>query len=978
MSCRVFISYSSKEMEFAVKVCEYLENNGIQCWIAPRNVIPGSNYATQIVSAIKSSEVLVLLASKNTNESAHVSNEVSLAFDSKKQIIPFKLQDFEFTDEYLYFLGRKHWIEAHQDMNAGMEMLKNTIFSIVPQKNEKIELQPEQKSEPVDTNTASVTNSKGSAEYSRAEIVDIITEKSLKYPYNLYRKLDTDEKYARFCVLADKLFSETTRCYKQNKLICEKIDLVNLLINQMSSGEGQCINVQGLPGSAKNMLLQLAFYKMLNNFKAGFSNYLPFYISASYYEKIPYNPEDVAGQMKDIISKELYEFFNYIENNRDVKPVLFIEAIREHYVAKVTPENIVFELWRKFGKFNRVTTVDVGLIKNRSRIRRVIPILGDVKGYSVTMNSVPIDDEVSCLAVIDAVANMYEYDIEPKDVYRVCRHLKLTTVDIFLVRLVVKEMLSTYDVSDIRLSDMYEKLALSELYGDEDKLDFVATELFDYLFDEAYNVNSIRYNGAVWSLPHKHNTYLEFLIAYYIVKKLEKCSASDDVSFFGKMLTSTANHFLGSFLCDNYALQDTLVRFVFENYSRFNIQQKSNAAYRLGRITFKNLVSKSVGFLNEEFNRLKPLVKSNNKNDRENCDNHFLFRSVCSGLLSLGQTSIMDEYLCVVVTNDIANAVSRGSTIEYFGDNYQMAAHELYYLDTDLSSGEQAIKILSSRIENSLEGNSGDFVENNLVVLLTLLQARMQNKRVVLKFNITHYVEKALHYLRVYHTLPQNIVSTKLIYYFKSVEEDFELYLKSEKFDIGPIIFNRYRNLKQIKRVQWVSHNIKEPESVSDHTFSAWMMAMMFLPEESDDEGYCKREILDMLLVHDMAEAVVGDQAIDLAEPMKELKMENDVLRKLFLKGTYPDIANLTHYYNVWTGYYSGLNINARTARDLNLLQTVYTFFEYYTMYPENFSTDEITVWVNEKANLNTELGHELFDRLITKNPDFKHIIESV
>src|SRR5699024_4252187 len=123
-----------------------------------------------------------------------------------------------------------------------------------------------------------------------------------------------------------------------------------------------------------------------------------------------------------------------------------------------------------------------------------------------------------------------------------------------------------------------------------------------------------------------------------------------------------------------------------------------------------------------------------------------------------------------------------------------------------------------------------------------------------------------------------------------------------------------YRGLKQVKRSQWAERNIEDPESISEHTYSAWLMAVLFLPEEYGTEGYSKREILDMLLVHDMAEAVVGDQTISLNEPKKELKSQNDVLRKLFLKGTYPDIANLTHYYNVWTGYYNGLNINARTA----------------------------------------------------------------
>ncbi len=131
MQKQVFISYSSHEKEIAVQVCDFLERNGVLCWIAPRNIKPGDNYATQIVQAIRSCSVLVLLASEGTNASGHVSNEVSLAFDNKKVIIPFKIQDITFSDEYLYFLGRKHWIEAHKDMQSGYNQLLFTITNII-------------------------------------------------------------------------------------------------------------------------------------------------------------------------------------------------------------------------------------------------------------------------------------------------------------------------------------------------------------------------------------------------------------------------------------------------------------------------------------------------------------------------------------------------------------------------------------------------------------------------------------------------------------------------------------------------------------------------------------------------------------------------------------------------------------------------------------------------------------------------------
>ena len=50
----VFISYASQDKTVADAVCVALENAGVGCWIAPRNVVPGESYAGAIVHAIDS------------------------------------------------------------------------------------------------------------------------------------------------------------------------------------------------------------------------------------------------------------------------------------------------------------------------------------------------------------------------------------------------------------------------------------------------------------------------------------------------------------------------------------------------------------------------------------------------------------------------------------------------------------------------------------------------------------------------------------------------------------------------------------------------------------------------------------------------------------------------------------------------------------------------------------------------------------
>ena len=52
MAFDVFLSYSSKDKTTADAACAALENTGIRCWIAPRDIIPGMDWGEAIVNAI--------------------------------------------------------------------------------------------------------------------------------------------------------------------------------------------------------------------------------------------------------------------------------------------------------------------------------------------------------------------------------------------------------------------------------------------------------------------------------------------------------------------------------------------------------------------------------------------------------------------------------------------------------------------------------------------------------------------------------------------------------------------------------------------------------------------------------------------------------------------------------------------------------------------------------------------------------------
>lgn len=108
----VFISYSSLNKNVADAVVSNFEQHGIRCWYAPRDIMPGQEWVTAIHEAINACKLFVLIYTDSSNESKQVANEVALAFNSGKTLIPFRLSEAEMSTELEYYLTRVHWLDA--------------------------------------------------------------------------------------------------------------------------------------------------------------------------------------------------------------------------------------------------------------------------------------------------------------------------------------------------------------------------------------------------------------------------------------------------------------------------------------------------------------------------------------------------------------------------------------------------------------------------------------------------------------------------------------------------------------------------------------------------------------------------------------------------------------------------------------------------------------------------------------------------
>ncbi len=112
MAHDVFISYASQDKTIANAVCAALEEAKIRCWIAPRDIRSGENWAEAISKAIKGSQVMVLLFTESSNQSKQVSKELTLAVNSEAVIVPFKIDDILPSGLMEFYLSDTHWLDA--------------------------------------------------------------------------------------------------------------------------------------------------------------------------------------------------------------------------------------------------------------------------------------------------------------------------------------------------------------------------------------------------------------------------------------------------------------------------------------------------------------------------------------------------------------------------------------------------------------------------------------------------------------------------------------------------------------------------------------------------------------------------------------------------------------------------------------------------------------------------------------------------
>ncbi|CAA0826894.1 Metal-dependent phosphohydrolase [Striga hermonthica] len=163
--------------------------------------------------------------------------------------------------------------------------------------------------------------------------------------------------------------------------------------------------------------------------------------------------------------------------------------------------------------------------------------------------------------------------------------------------------------------------------------------------------------------------------------------------------------------------------------------------------------------------------------------------------------------------------------------------------------------------------------------------------------------------------------------------------------------------LKTTKRTGWVRRDVKEPESIADHMYRMGLMALI----SSDIPGVNREKCMKIAIVHDIAEAIVGDITPDDGIPKKEKsRREREALKNMCeLLGGGERAKEIS---DLWMEYEENSSLEAKLVKDFDKVEMILQALEYENEQGKNleeffestagkFQTDLGKAWALEVAS---------------------------
>jgi 5'-deoxynucleotidase YfbR-like HD superfamily hydrolase/nucleoside phosphorylase len=450
-------------------------------------------------------------------------------------------------------------------------------------------------------------------------------------------------------------------------------------------------------------------------------------------------------------------------------------------------------------------------------------------------------------------------------------------------------------------------------------------------------------------LSNRHPRIRDFLIAKHmlqVMRRAQEEGAKD--KDMNNVYTATVNRVAKELMRSDPVLQMQLassVHIILEDDAA-PVYARAHAGYLAGRMTAPQAVRLARDFLTSFKDHAVELATraTGTSEDRQYL---LLARTVYISLAYLEDTKAQTEYILKLLSDSLWDDINRGFHLEYYEDQPYVLGQPLVSTDK-LEPCPKTFQHLYDRLTRNSHPHS---YEINLHTFCSLSQHR-HAKGLLSELDRTRareVVDLALEsdYLR----------TDDLRKYITMLQRHFSY----PHFRIGHL-FDDFYHIKFVKREGWVVRGLRAGESVADHMYGAYLLAMFLLPDEQvDDPSYSKEKVMKMLLIHDLAEARTGD-ILPRRRTEAERRNEKEVFDEIGLLGTYSGMAVLRDVAALWEEYRSESTINARVAKEIDKLENLVQLHVYHA---DGMTVDDYTKWASDlRKAVTTEPGRHVLGRL--------------
>ncbi len=154
-------------------------------------------------------------------------------------------------------------------------------------------------------------------------------------------------------------------------------------------------------------------------------------------------------------------------------------------------------------------------------------------------------------------------------------------------------------------------------------------------------------------------------------------------------------------------------------------------------------------------------------------------------------------------------------------------------------------------------------------------------------------------------------------------------------------------NLKRVKRAGWVRIGVKNPESVADHIFRLSIISLVI----AEELGVDRSKLVELALVHDLAESLVGDIVAERGKKDQKAKVDKSYKEEEAMKILFNNAMISKRYLDLWWEYETQNSPEAKILKQLDKFEMVMQALEYEqekAAKPSDF--DEF--WENAKLHI--------------------------